>query len=180
LVYCVIRNLERNSYSVDKHVVEQIENFMDLGSYYFGRKADDDMNDQQGDIYNKRKINQPVSSYRYVHRLNGKLSLSKMKTDQSFRTYFLVNYAGISELTDTSQIVIDDSDVDDNDDVIVETASSVIDFPVKQEHNLDAIREKTLEHDRQQIKGIHLANAGVNNPKIINDYSVTSNTCMLL
>jgi len=157
-----------------------MENFMDKSSSDY--ESDDEMNNELDDTHKMIKVIQPITSYRYVHSLNGKLSLSKMKTDPSYRTYFLVNYADISNSSDISHVVIDDSDVDDNDDdeVIIDALSQGINSSVKQEHNLDDIREKTLEHDRQQIKGIHFANAGGNNLKIINDYSVTSNTCMLL
>jgi predicted small metal-binding protein len=141
----------------------------------------DEMDDKQLGIHNMRKMIQPLTSYRYVHRLNGKLSSSKMKTDESYRTYFLKTYAGILDLADTSETMVDDSDIDDDDDdVVIETQSPQINSPIEQEHNLDDIREKTLEHDRQQIKGIQLANAGANNPKVINNYSVTSNACLLL
>ncbi len=160
-----------------------MEQFMDKSSsdYDSDLASDDGTNNKLDDAHKMIKMIQPVTSYRYVHCLNGKLSLSKMKTDPSYRTYFLVNYAEISKSSDTSHVVIDDSDVDDNDDdVIIDALSQGMNSSVKQEHNLDDIREKTLEHDRQQIKGIHFANAGGNNLKIINDYSVTSNTCMLL
>ncbi len=141
---------------------------------------DNEMDSKQLDIHNMGKIIQPVTSYRYVHRLNGKHTLTKMKTDQSFRTYLLKNYADVSDLPDTSEIMIDDSDVDDDDDIVIQNHSSEMNPSIEQEHNLDDIREKTLEFDRQQIKGIQLANAGANNPRVINNYSVTSHTCMLM
>lgn len=164
-----------------------MENYMDISSddYDTDIESDKEMDDKQYQIYSTKKVIQPVPSYRYVHRLNGKLSLSKMKTDKSYRVYFLTrNPANDPEGPDPSEIVTDDSDIDDDDDddddIVVENETPVINSSIKQEHNLDDIREKTLEYDRQQIKGIQLANAGGNNPKIINNYSVTSSTCILM
>jgi len=139
--------------------------------------SDQELDDKQSNIYNRRKIIQPITSYRYLHRFNGKHSLSKMKTDQSYRIHFLKNYADVSDLPETSDIVIEDSDIDDDDDDDIVNENQL---PIEQEHNLDDIREKTLEYDRQQIKGIQLANAGTNNLKIINNYSVTSSTCIIM
>ncbi|CAF3960792.1 unnamed protein product, partial [Rotaria sordida] len=79
-------------------------------------------------------------------------------------------------VVDSSNLVIDDSEVDDDDDIISETQSNEINSSIEQEYNLDDIRAKTLEHNRQQVKGIQLANADANNLKIINSYSVTSST----
>ncbi|CAF3525513.1 unnamed protein product [Adineta steineri] len=171
------RSLKRDSNSAAQKVMKQIEAYQDMSSDDY----DSDLNENDDNINSIKKTPQPITSYRYVHRLNGKLSSSKMKTDESYRTYFLANYIDRSDEPDTTNTMIDDSDSgDDNDDVITETPPQVENTPIKQEHNLDDIHEKTMEHDRQQIKGIQLANVGVNNPKIMNDYSVTSNTCILL
>jgi len=160
-----------------------METFMDMSSDDFESEIESDHknDDKKFDMYNKRKTIQPITSYRYVHRFNGKHSLSKMKTDESYRTYFLKTYASVYGLPDTSEIVIDDSDIDDDDDdIVIENQLPVMNSSSKEEHNLDDIREKTLEYDRQQIKGIQLANAGANNLKIINNYSVTSSTCVIM
>ena len=178
-----VRSLKRDSHSAAKHIVEQMETFMDNSSddYDSDIGNDNEMDSKQLGIHNMGKIIQPITSFRYVHRLNGKLSLTKMKTDQSWRTHFLKNYADASDLPDTSEIVIDDSDADDDDDdIVIQNHSSDMNPSIKQEHNLDEIREKTLEYDRQQIKGIELANAGANNPRVINNHSVTSSTCTLM
>ena len=45
--------------------------------------------------------------------------------------------------------------------------------------DLNDIRQKALEYDRQQLKGIQLANAGDGNLRIVNNYAVTSTTCNL-
>jgi len=159
-----------------------MEHFLDRSSsdYESEIESDHEKDGKQLDTYNIRKIIQPITSYRYVHRFNGKHLLSKMKNDESYRTYFLKNYAAIYNLPDTSEIVIDDSDIDDDDDIVIENQSPIINSSIEEKHNLDDIHEKTLEYDRQQVKGIHLANAGANNLKIINNYSVTSSTCILM
>ncbi|CAF0893381.1 unnamed protein product [Adineta steineri] len=171
------RALKRDSNSAAQKVMKQIEAYQEMSSddYHSDFEVMEDNNDST-----VKRTPQPITSYRYVNRLNGKFSSSKMKTDESYRTYFLANYIDRSDEPDTTNTMIDDSDSDDNDDVITETPPQVENTLIKPEHNLDDIHEKTMEHDRQQIKGIQLANVGVNNPKIINDYSVTSNTCMLL
>jgi hypothetical protein len=180
----LIRNLKRDSHSAGQQLVQQMQDFMDRSS---SDEDDSDLenhpgiNDKQDSIYSRQKTIQPITSYRYVHHFNGKHSLSKMKSDEAYRTYFLKNFADCSKLPDTtSEIVIDDSDIDDDDDIVIENSSPVINSSIEQEHNFDEIREKALEYDRQQIKGIQLANAGANNVKIINNYSVTSSTCILM
>jgi hypothetical protein len=176
------RNLKRDSHSAGKNIVEQIEKFHDMSSddYDSDIESDKEMNDKQLDTYKTKQTNQPITSYRCVYRLNGKLSLSKMKTDESYGEFFSKTHAEILELAEASKIVIDDSDDDDDGDVVIENQSPVVDHSNEQQHNLDDIREKTVEYDRQQMKGIQLANAGANNLRITNNYSVTSSTCTLL
>jgi hypothetical protein len=48
------------------------------------------------------------------------------------------------------------------------------------EMDLNDIRQKAVEYDRQQLKGIQFANASNGNPKVVNNYAVTSNTCTLI
>ena len=184
-----IRRLKRDSHLSKEEVLAKIKELvpMIVDDSDNDSESDDENNvendDKQLDTYNIAKIKQPKTSYRYVHSLNGKISLSKMKTDQSHRSYFLKYYARISSISDAPESMIDDSDVDNNDeddDTVTETLSSQINLPIEQKHNLDDILEKTVEHDQQQIKGIELANAGANNLKVINNYSVTSQTCMLM
>jgi hypothetical protein len=180
-----IRRLKRDGHLTKEEVLAEIQNLLHVveDDSDSESESDDENDDKQLDTYNIVKIKQPQTLYRYVHRLNGKISLSKMKTDQSYGTYFLKNYADVSDLSDASESVVDDSDFDnddDDDDIVTETQSSQNNLPIEQKHNLDDIREKILEHDRQQVRGIQLANAGANNLKVINNYSVTSQTCMLM
>ena len=54
---------------------------------------------------------------------------------------------------------------------------------VTQQHmgdDMNDIRQKVIEYEQQQVTGVQLANVGNQNLKIINNYSVTSNTCSLL
>jgi hypothetical protein len=177
------RTLKRDSYSAGKHIVDQIDKFNEMSSddYDSEIESDEELKGQQYDAYKRKKILQPITSYRYTYRLKGKLPLSKMKTDQSHEKYFVSDDAQISTYIQKSEIVIDDSDNDDDDDdVVIENQSSVINHSNVPQHNLDDIREKSLEYDRQQIKGIQLANAGANNLRITNNYTVTSTTCTIL
>ncbi|CAF3919777.1 unnamed protein product, partial [Rotaria sordida] len=143
------RQFKQDSYSTNDEVIKRIEKFMNVISDDSDNEIENDqeMNDKQLEIYNKTKVIQPITSYRYVRRV-----------------------------VDSSNLVIDDSEVDDDDDIISETQSNEINSSIEQEYNLDDIRAKTLEHNRQQVKGIQLANADANNLKIINSYSVTSST----
>ncbi|CAF4100054.1 unnamed protein product [Rotaria sordida] len=169
------RQFKQDSHSTNDEVVKRIEKFMNVISDDSDSETENEqeMNDKQFEIYNKTKVIQPITSYRYVRRLNGKFSLEKMKTDESYRKIFFKTYIFNSEVVDSSNLVIDDSEIDDEDE-------DEINSSIEQEHNLDDIREKTLEYNRQQVKGIQLANAGANNLKIINSYSVTSSTCIII
>ncbi|CAF4750594.1 unnamed protein product [Rotaria sp. Silwood1] len=107
--------------------------------------------DKEIDAYQTRKVIQPITSYRYVHRLNAKFSLSKMKSDKSYRRYFLKNYAGFPDQSDASDFAIDDSDKDDDDDddIVIENQSSINNTSTdqqqqQQQHNLDDIHEKNF------------------------------------
>jgi FtsZ-interacting cell division protein YlmF len=133
-------------------------------------------NEMESKQLNVSATQKTITSYRFVHRLHGRHSLARMKSDELHRTFFMREYGGFVSLPDVTENVIDDSDDDDVDTGPPPTTDS----HVEQEHNLDDIREKTLEHDRQQLKGVHLANAGANNLKIVNHSSVTSSTCTLL
>ncbi|CAF1289459.1 unnamed protein product [Rotaria sordida] len=135
------RQFKQDSYSTNDEVIKRIEKFMNVISDDSDNEIENDqeMNDKQLEIYNKTKVIQPITSYRYVRRV-----------------------------VDSSNLVIDDSEVDDDDDIISETQSNEINSSIEQEYNLDDIRAKTLEHNRQQVKGIQLANADANNLKIIN------------
>ena len=135
--------------------------------------SDEEMESKEVNICATQKT---TASYRFVHRLHGRHPLARMKNDELHRTHFLREYGGAISLPPVTENLIDDFDDDD----VVPDPSPTIDCHEEQEHNLDDIREKTLVHDREQLKGIHLANAGANNLKIVNHSSVTSSTCTLL
>lgn len=155
---------------------------MSSDDYDSDADGDDEPNNKQLAAYIMKKTPKVITSYRYVHRLNPKVSLSKMKDDEDYEKYFLAQFAESSYDPKMFDIVIDDSDIDENDDadVVIENQSSGNHNAAEQETNLDDIRQKALEHNQQQIKGIHLANAGANNIKVVNNYSVTSSTCALM
>ncbi|CAF3724767.1 unnamed protein product [Rotaria socialis] len=177
------RNLKRDSHSAGNHIVEQIETFMEMSSDDFDTDFEDDqeLENKEFDVYKVKKMTTPTTSYRYIHRLNKKISLSKIENDEVHKKQFIKNYVDTAKVKGDPGIVINVSDDDDDDDdVFIEDQPSVDNNSTEQETNLDGIRQKVLEHDQQQIKGIYLANAGANNIKIVNNYSVTSSTCMLM
>ena len=70
-------------------------------------------------------------------------------------------------------------DSDDDDDVVVVLS------PIKHEekdftNDLKEIHQRVVQHDQEQMKGIQFANAGTDNLKVVNSYSVTSTSCTLL
>lgn len=133
---------------------------------------------------------QPVTRYRFVTRLNIRHSLSKMSNDSEIRSKVMALCANNCEALDIAKVT-DDSEnenyPDDDDDDDVQSPNMIIQSEGKQQQqlqptniDLNDIREKATEYDRQQIKGIQLANAGNGNLRVVNNYAVTSNTCTLI
>jgi hypothetical protein len=130
-----------------------------------------------------KKLVQPVSLFRFVTRLNGRHSLSKMSSDKEIRSKVMNICSNELETLDIATLVNDsDNENDDDDDNDVKSSGLIIENEKKQhiDTDLNDIRQKTLEYDRQQIKGIQLANAGDGNIKIVNSYAITSSTCILI
>jgi len=176
------RQSQRVAHSAAKRVVEQIETFAEMSS---DSDSDDfsetETTDEEFNANKVVKVAQPKTSYRFVHRLNGKFSPNKMKSDESYRTHFMRKYVIAAETPEISETPIDDSDIDDNDDVVINNLPvEVLSNKQKQEYNFDEIRQKVDEFDRQQIKGVQFANAGSNNIKIVNNHAVTSKSCTIM
>ncbi|CAF4890295.1 unnamed protein product, partial [Rotaria magnacalcarata] len=68
---------------------------------------------------------------------------------------------------------------DDNDVQTTDQINRVEDQQQSMEVALNDIRQKRLEYDRQQIKGVQFSNVGDGNLKVVNNSSVTSSTCIL-
>ncbi|CAF4356681.1 unnamed protein product [Rotaria sp. Silwood2] len=73
----------------------------------------------------------------------------------------------------------DDENYDDDNDVQVPDSVIKTDEQKSIDDNLSGIRQKTLEFDQNQIKGIQFANAGDRNLKIVNNHAINSTTCSI-
>ena len=130
-----------------------------------------------------QKVSRPITLLHFVTRLDGCQTLSNMSRSQDLHSKAIDFYINGSNSIDITQI-IDNSDnrkVNNNDDHNVEYPIG-ISTTIEQnrvEHDLNDIHRKALEYDQQQIKGIQFANAGDGNLKVINNHTVTSNTCTL-
>ena len=139
------------------------------------------LDDDEGDQKEKQKSNNPVqrsvpplSRFRLVTRLTGRHSPSKMRDDATRPSPVLNLLLTNAENLDVPSL-IDDSD---DDDAVVSppTTHEAKDFT----NDLKEIHQRVLQHDQEQMKGIQFANAGTDNLKVVNSYSVSSTSCILL
>ena len=131
-----------------------------------------------------QKSVQSTSFFRFVTRLNNRHPLSKMSNDEEIRTKVVYICYHNPDVLDIVQMVHDSKDEihdgDDDNDVV---SPIVVVQNGKQQDidaDLDDIRQKVVEYERQQLKGVQFINASDGNPKILNNYSVTSTTCTLI
>ncbi len=185
------RSLQRVSKSATTKLVEHMEKCATMSS------SDEDESDFEEDDTkpdhhptNKneyktttQKLVQPISLFRFVTRLNGRHSLLKMSSDNEIRSKVMAFCSNQSETLDIAQMADDSDNENDDDDNDVQSPGLIIQSEEEQQHvdiDLSDIRQKALEYDRQQLKGIQFANAGNGNLKVVNNYTVTSNTCTLI
>ncbi len=157
-------------YSVDEKESDFEDDDTELDHHHRTKKSDYKTTTQ--------KLAQPVCLVRFVTRLNGPYSLSKMINDKEIWSKVAVVCLNQSETVDIAKMV-DDCDNDNND---VEFPGLIVQSEGEQYVDIDLndIRQKALEYDRQQLKGIQFANAGNGNLRVMNNYAVTSNTCTLI
>ncbi|CAF1363565.1 unnamed protein product [Rotaria sp. Silwood1] len=184
------RNPQRLSKSATKRLVDHVEKCGNMSSSDEDESdLDHDDNDKtsqqskqkKNDQTNVQKLASPTSLFRIVTRLNARHSLSKMRNDEEIRSQIMTISLDNSEALDMTKMInnSDDENYDDNN------AVQVPDFAINtDEHkNIDAdlndIRQKTLEFNQNQIKGIQFANAGDRNLKIVNNHAITSSTCSI-
>jgi hypothetical protein len=120
-----------------------------------------------------QKLIQPVSFFRFVTRLNGQHSLSKMSSDKEIRSKVMAVFLNHSETLDIVTMA-DDSDNENHDDDNDVESSGLIIQSEEQQHvdtDLNDIRQKVLEYDRQQLKGIQFINAGDGNSKVVQSWA---------
>jgi phosphoglycerate-specific signal transduction histidine kinase len=146
----------------------------------------DDVKDSDDQLTNKNNVSNtlqknicPVSLFRCVTRLNDRHSLSKMSNSDELRLKVMELFSSNAKCADVKQVV-DDSDNENHDDVKSPCTTITTIKQQKAEHNLNDIRQKVLEYEREQLKGVQFANAGSGNLKVVNSYTVTSNTCTII
>ena len=131
----------------------------------------------------RQKFIQPTSYFRFVTRLNNRYSLSKMSTDEEIRTKVLSICSSDQDVGDIVKMVNDsNSDAHDDDDNDVVSTDLNIQHEKKQvdDGDINDLRQKVVEYEQQQLKGVQFINAGDRNPKVMNNYAVTSGTCTLI
>ncbi|CAF4992290.1 unnamed protein product, partial [Rotaria sp. Silwood1] len=143
----------------------------DEESDFAANKSEDDSNTKSNNDGKAiiQKNQRPISLLRFVTRLDGRHLLSKMSSDAELQSKALTLFSEDSESFDMAQIIYDSDNENHNDDHDVEYPGAVTTAMTEQqpiEHDLDDIRQKTLEHNRQQLKGIQFANAGDGNLKV--------------
>ncbi|CAF1563716.1 unnamed protein product [Rotaria magnacalcarata] len=154
-----------------------------------GSDKEEDVDEVTKNSTNKKNVKtkaehlvSPISLYRCVTRFNGRHSLAKMSNDYEILKKVGSIWSGNSDSIDITQLVNDSDQEDHDDDNDVQTTDQinrVEDQQQSMEVALNDIRQKRLEYDRQQIKGVQFSNVGDGNLKVVNNSSVTSSTCIL-
>ena len=139
---------------------------------YESHLSSDEEQENLSEQYRVKKLSAPKDSYRFIHRFNGRHSLTKMKIEQQFREYYFNVF--LERQATNADDVYDDSEES------VNTPEESSKPKNEENYDLEEIRQKTVEHDQQQLKGIQFANAGSNNLKIVNNHSVTAKTCSVM
>lgn len=148
-------------------------------------KSEFEDDEKETDVTTKKKKKDPLTvqkyaspnaMFRFVTRLNGHHSVSKMRSDQEIRSQVVSVLTADSPTLDITEIVHDSDDENHDDDNDVQ----IPDVAIRTVADLNDIRQKTLEYDQKQIKGIQFANAGDKNLKVVNDYAINSSTCTLI
>ncbi|CAF4749468.1 unnamed protein product [Rotaria sp. Silwood2] len=175
------------SKSATKRLVDHVEKCGNMSSSDEDEFDLDDDNDKTNQQSKKKKNGQanvqkfasPTSLFRIVTRLNGRHSLSKMRNDEEIRSQVMTISLDNSETVDMTKMVnnSDDENYDDNNDVQVPDFVITTDEHKNIDADLNDIRQRTLEFNKNQIKGIQFANAGDRNLKIANNHAITSSTC---
>ncbi|CAF3962519.1 unnamed protein product [Rotaria sordida] len=185
------RILQRTVKSATVKLVEHIQACADMNS----SDEDDDDGDFAADDDNNendtqttkdavrnpiQKTVRPVTSLRFVTRLNGRHSQAKMNTASGTLLKFIELLSKNVNSICIKQLINDSDEENHNDDDVDMDSPIATNEHQYVENDLNDIRQKTFEYDQQQLKGIHLANVGNQNLKVINSYSVTSNTCIII
>ncbi|CAF1315304.1 unnamed protein product [Rotaria magnacalcarata] len=106
-----------------------------------------------------------------------------MNNSDELRLKVMEIFSSYSKCLDFAQFAddTDNENLDDDDDDVKSPCTTIATIEQQNvEHDSDNICQKTLEYERQQLKGVQFANAGSGNLKVMNSYIVTSNTCNLI
>ncbi|CAF4122500.1 unnamed protein product [Rotaria magnacalcarata] len=104
-----------------------------------------------------------------------------MRNDEIIRSQINTVFMESSEASKIASMAQDSDDDDhDDDDVQVPNVTIRADRDKNIETALNDIRQKNSVYDEQQIKGVQFANAGDQNPKVVNNYAMNSSTCNLI
>ncbi|CAF4263920.1 unnamed protein product, partial [Rotaria magnacalcarata] len=182
-------NLQRLTGSATTKLVEHMEKCANFSSSD-EEKSDFEDDDTAANYHSRNKSdtkasiksnNRPVSLFRFVTRLKGRYSLSKMSSDNEMSSKVMATWLNQSETIDIGSMANDsDSEIHDDDNDV--ESPNMTGQHEEQQHvdtDLNSIRQKTLEYDQQQIKGIQFINAGDGNLKVVSNYAITSSTCIL-
>ncbi|CAF3919171.1 unnamed protein product, partial [Adineta steineri] len=184
------RTIQRLSKSATTKLIEHMEKCANMSSSDEDESDLEEKDDKHDHYSTNRNVSnisiqtmvQPASLFRFVTRLNGRYSLSKMSGDEEIRSKVMNTWANKSDTINIAEIVDDSDNENHDDDNDVESPGLIIQNEQEQHVNTDLsdIHRKVLEYDRQQLKGIQFANAGDGNLRVVNSYAVNSNTCILI
>lgn len=121
------------------------------------------------------KAAQPKSYFSFVARLSDRQSFLNMEDTMEKTQSKVAHLLGPNSLFRQPEVV---------SDVRVEppptSAPTAQQQQTTEKNDLEDIRQKVLEHEQQQLKGVQFANAGNDSLKVINNYSITSTSCNLI
>lgn len=188
------RNLSDEAKAKNTQLVKHIEDCATFDSSS-DEESGDEMDADQAEhllatkiygIDNPKQSPAPKTHYRHITHLNTRNFRTKMINIEQYREQVSKLQSIETRTTEIASIAKDSADehehkcTDDDEDVKFVINPLPTDTQVNMDQALDDIRQKAVEHDRQQLKGIHLANAGDGNLKVVNSYTVTSSTCILI
>ncbi|UJR34569.1 hypothetical protein I4U23_027345 [Adineta vaga] len=178
------RNSDHSTNSESTNLVQQLQKRFNADSSDDGSDLSDydsDTNSHENNkIYWKTKMSLSIPSFRLVTRFPTQCSPSKMNSDEKLISKIIPMFCDDSnddsECNEQIIHVVDSNHPNDQPHGKIEN-QLIVNSTI--EDDLNDIRQSTLEHERQQIRGIQFANAGHTNVRIINNYPITSNTCSL-
>jgi hypothetical protein len=139
-------------------------------------QTDDDDDDRSAS--NTRRY----STFYYDENLYERYCPEIMDDATNMDPEFMASFSTNQEFTDKEPFCHDSDSKDRYEDMNGKSTDLLLSAVEQQQtdYDLDTIRRRIFKYEQEQLKGVQLANAGKENLKIINSYSVTSTTCNLL